>query len=86
VLTPHRNIFANKHRLAYNPINLSYDNNGEGDRLKMMDEDAQVRRFVRARNMEDRGNSKYNPINGENREGIQKIVPPQLTERYQRKL
>ena len=27
------------HRLAYNPINLSYDNNNEGDKLKVKDED-----------------------------------------------
>lgn len=51
-------------RLAYNPVNLSYDNNQEGERLKRLDEDAMIRRFVRARNISDRGDSKYNPING----------------------
>lgn len=50
LLTPHRSLFS-KPRLAYNPINLSYDNNQEGDRLKRFDEDAMIRRFVRAKNI-----------------------------------
>jgi hypothetical protein len=28
--------------------------------------------------MEDRGNSKFNPINGEVRDGIKKVIPEEL--------
>ena len=72
--------------MAYNPINLSYDSNPEGDRLKKADEDRDIRRYVRARNMDDRGNSKYDLISGRPRVGIESIVPQQLNERYSDKL
>jgi hypothetical protein len=42
---------ANSTSLAYNPLSLSYDSNPEGERLKIKDEDASIRRFVRAKNM-----------------------------------
>lgn len=61
---------ANSNSLAYNPINLSYDRNSEGEKLKNRDEDHKIRGYVRAHNMDFRGNSKYNPLNGGDRVGI----------------
>lgn len=61
---------ANSNGLAYNPINLSYDKNPEGEKLKMKDEDTKIRGYVRAHNMDNRGNTNYNPINGGNRVGV----------------
>lgn len=61
---------ANSNGLAYNPINLSYDKNPEGEKLKMKDEDTKIRGYVRAHNMDSRGNTNYNPINGGNRVGV----------------
>ena len=53
-----------EYSLAYNPITLEYDRNPEGDRLKRRDEDAKIRGYVRAHNMDNRGNSHYNPLTG----------------------
>lgn len=57
-------------RLAYNPISLEYDKNPEGNKLKIRDEDNKIRGYVRAQNMENRGNSKYNLITGGDRVNI----------------
>lgn len=56
--------------MAYNPITLEYDKNPEGEKLRWNDEAAKIRGYVRAHNMDLRGNSKYNVLNGENRLGI----------------
>jgi hypothetical protein len=61
---------ANSNSLAYNPINLEYNANNEGFKLKTKDEDSDIRRYVRAHNMDLRGNSKFNPLTGEERRGI----------------
>lgn len=55
---------ANTNGLAYNPINLTYDKNPEGERLKIRDEDHKIRSYVRAYNMDHHGNGLYNPLNG----------------------
>lgn len=70
-------------RLPYNPITLQYDRNPEGERLRRLDEEAQIRGFVRAHNMDRHGNSGYNILNGEDRMGVERIVPCDLNERYQ---
>lgn len=36
--------------------------------------------------MDTSGNSAYNPLNGEERGGVNKIVPNELTQRYQERL
>jgi hypothetical protein len=69
--------------LAYNPITLQYHNNAKGLSLKEEDEQHKIRGFVRAHNMDSHGNSKYNPLNGEDRLGIEQIVPNELNSRYQ---
>lgn len=35
--------------------------------------------------MDNRGNSKYNPLTGEQRVGIEKVIPVDLNERYNQK-
>lgn len=35
--------------------------------------------------MDLRGNSKYNVLNGENRLGIEQVIPPELNGRYEQK-
>lgn len=50
--------------MAYNPITLEYDKNPEGLKLKKLDEDTRIRGFVRAHNMDNKGNSHFNPLNG----------------------
>ena len=69
-------------RLPYNPITLQYDDNAEGQRLKRMDEDHLIRGLVRGHNIESHGNSKYDPLNGMARAGIEQLVPTILHERY----
>ena len=48
----------------------------------MKDEDREVRRFVRAKNMDERGHGKYNIINGMDRRGIDEVIPETLSDRY----
>ena len=36
--------------------------------------------------MDNRGNSPYNPLTGGNRVGVEKIIPNELNQRYERKL
>lgn len=55
---------ANSNGLAYNPINLTYDHNAEGDKLKRRDEDHKIRAYVRAYNMDHHGNGAYDILNG----------------------
>jgi hypothetical protein len=35
--------------------------------------------------MDHKGNSKYNPLTGEDRLGIEQVVPNELSERYENK-
>lgn len=50
-----------------------------------MDEDAKIRGYVRAHNMDQNGNSKFNPLNGENRIGIEAVIPAELNGRFEQK-
>lgn len=42
--------------MAYNPITLQYENSDKGDQLKRQDQQTQVRQYVRAQNLDTRGN------------------------------
>lgn len=77
---------ATSNGLAYNPINLTYDNNAEGERLRLRDEDHKIRGLVRAANMDSHGNGLYNPLNGQQRSGVDKIIPPELNQKYHDRL
>lgn len=50
-----------------------------------MDEDSKIRGYVRAHNMDNKGNSKFNPLTGENRAGVDLLVPQELTDRFEQK-
>ena len=77
---------ATSNGLAYNPINLTYDQNVEGQKLRLRDEDHKVRGFVRAYNMDTHGNGAYNPLNGDERSGVNKIIPNELNSKYHERL
>jgi len=54
-------------------------------KLKHRDEDSKIRGYVRAHNMDHRGNSKYNPLTGQNRVGIEQVIPEELGHRFEEK-
>ena len=59
---------------AYNPITLDYDKSKSGDILKEKDEHYEHMSKVRSKNIDDKSNSKFNILTGEERMGI-KITP-----------
>jgi hypothetical protein len=77
---------GNRNGLPYNPINLQYENNPEGDRLKYEDEETKIRGYVRAHNMDKKGNCKYNLLNGSDRIGVEYVVPQDLKPRFEYRL
>lgn len=52
---------------AYNIVNLDYDNNKEGSKLKLTDNDARVRGMMRSKNLDSKNNSGFNILTGEHR-------------------
>ena len=68
----------NKGGSAYNIVNLDYDTNKDGDKLKRVDDDARVRAFMRSKNLDQKNNSGYNILTGDTRPTVQ--VP--FHERY----
>jgi hypothetical protein len=68
----------NRGGAAYNIVNMDYDRNKDGEKLKVVDSDAKVRAMMRSKNLEHKMNSGYNILTGESRQFIQ--VPPH--ERY----
>ena len=42
--------------------------------------------MVRAHNIDNKGNGKYNPLTGEGRVGVEKLVPQELGERFDTRL
>ena len=55
---------------AYNLISLNYDPTNEGKKLAAVEEDARVRALIRAKNMIDKGNGRFNILTGEERTGV----------------
>ena len=53
--------------------------------MKLRDEDAKIRGYVRAHNMDFRGNSKFNPLTGVQRDGIEQVIPQDLNSRFEEK-
>ncbi|CAD8161909.1 unnamed protein product [Paramecium pentaurelia] len=76
----------NLNGLAYNPLTLEYAQNEQGQALKRQDEMTQVRQLVRAQNLDNRANCGYNLLTGENRKGVEEIVPDDLRGHYQNKM
>ena len=52
-------------------MNLDYENNHDGNKLREIDADAKVRALMRSKNLEQKNNSQYNIITGDQRAGIQ---------------
>lgn len=51
-------------------MNLEYDNNKDGNKLREIDGDAKVRALMRSKNLEQKNNGGYNIITGDQRVGI----------------
>lgn len=60
----------NKGGAAYNLMSLEYDQNNEGTKLKIFDDDAKVRAMMRSKNLDHKNNCGYNILTGENRSQI----------------
>ncbi len=58
---------ANKAGAAFNILNLQYEANTDGEVLRQRDEDNRIRQLLRSKNMDMRGNSGYNLVNGGDR-------------------
>ena len=69
--------------MAYDPITLKYDATKMGDHLRRLDEDKEVRRFVRAQNIMNKNNASYNILTGEDKPTIKKFVPAPLKDRVE---
>ncbi|CAD8134887.1 unnamed protein product [Paramecium pentaurelia] len=76
----------NTNGLAYNPITLEYAQNEAGQALKRYDEQHQVRKFVRAKNLDTRANCGFNVLSGQERQGVDYIVPDELRHDYQQRV
>lgn len=50
---------------AYNIVNLDYDKNPEGTKLRQIDTDAKVRAMMRSKNLDNKNNSGFNILTGE---------------------
>ena len=68
----------NKGGCAFNIVNLDYELNNEGQALKQVDVDAQVRALMRSKVLDGKNNGKYNILTGEGRPP----VPVPIHERY----
>ena len=66
--------------MAFNPLNLQYDNSVQGEILKRRDEESKYRAWMRSLNIDKHSNAGYNIINGEERTMVEErlnkdIVP-----------
>jgi hypothetical protein len=61
---------SNRGGAAFNILNLQYENTPEGQVLAGRDEDNRVRQLLRSKNMDMRGNSGFNLLNGGERVSI----------------
>ncbi|KAM3145743.1 hypothetical protein pb186bvf_002038 [Paramecium bursaria] len=76
----------NANGLAYNPLTLEYAQTEQGQQLKRRDDLQQVRGFVRAQNLDTRSNCGYNILTGDNRKGVEDVVPSELRQDYSQKV
>ena len=57
----------NKGGASFNIVNLSYDGNKEGERLRVIDNDAKVRALCRSKLLDTKNNGKFNILTGQDR-------------------
>ena len=62
---------------AFNIVTLNYDNNPNGNMLKQIDNDAQVRALMRSKVLDKKNNGEYNILTGTSR-------PPIAVPRHER--
>ena len=73
----------NVNSVPYNPISLNYNNNQDGDKLRLSDDMVRFRAAHRAKQLRDRDTCGFNPITGESVMQVQ--VPPKPTlDQYRR--
>ena len=68
----------NKGGSAFNIVTLNYDNNRDGQRLKEIDGDAQVRALMRSKVLDRKNNGDYNILTG----AARPPVPVPFHQRY----
>jgi len=68
----------NSNGLPFNPITLEYDKSDAGFKLKERDDDAKCRAYVRAQNLDSRSNCGYNLLTGDQRIGVETLVPNEM--------
>ncbi|KAL4469373.1 hypothetical protein ABPG72_006009 [Tetrahymena utriculariae] len=76
----------NTNGMPFNPITLEYEKSNAGESLKKRDEMAKVRGYVRAENLDTRSNCGYNILTGEQRFGVEYLVPNHLKDDYKTKV
>ena len=82
-----RNLVGRKNNpgMAFNPLNLQYDNSVQGEILKKRDEESKYRSWLRSMNIDKHSNSGFNIINGEDRtileRKLNKDILPDIIER-----
>ena len=87
MMNKERNLVGRKNNpgMAFNPLNLQYDNSVQGEILKRRDEESKYRAWLRSINIDKHSNTGYNIINGEERkileERLNKDIVPDLIQK-----
>ena len=87
MMNKERNLVGRKNNpgMAFNPLNLQYDNSVQGEILKRRDEESKYRAWLRSINIDKHSNAGYNIINGEERtileERLNKDIVPDLIQK-----
>jgi len=74
----------NMNGMPFNPITLEYEQSPQGLQLMDRDEEAKVRAYLRATNLDSRSNCGYNVLTGEARKEV--TIPDQLQDKYKTKI
>ena len=87
MMNKERNLVGRKNNpgMAFNPLNLQYDNSVQGEILKRRDEESKYRSWLRSMNIDKHSNTGYNIINGEERtileQRLNKDIVPDLIQK-----
>ena len=87
MINKEKNLVGRKNNpgMAFNPLNLQYDNSVQGEILKRRDEESKYRAWMRSVNIDKHSNAGYNIINGEERtileERLNKDIVPDLIQK-----
>ena len=87
MMNKERNLVGRKNNpgMAFNPLNLQYDNSVQGEILKRRDEESKYRAWLRSVNIDKHSNTGYNILNGEERtileQRLNKDIVPDLIQK-----